>query len=362
MNQLVIDADIRKAHTPPVELYTGKNYFIRSKAAVFARSWQPVADTANMRLPQQLLPHTLLEGYLDEPLLLSRDKAGTLHCLSNVCTHRGNLLVDAPCSAQHIRCRYHGRRFHSDGKFQFMPEFEGVENFPSAADNLHAVPHFELEPLVLASVNPAAPAAAFFGDMLQRMHWFPFEHLRKDPVRSRDYLVKANWALYCENYLEGFHIPYVHADLSAALDYSNYTTELFPWSSLQLGISRGGDHVFELPAGSPDYGKQVSAYYWWVFPNLMFNFYPWGLSLNIVRPLGVALTRVSFITYILDESKLEQGAGAQLDKVEREDEAIVEAVQKGVKSSFYKSGRYSPTRETGTHHFHRLLADALNQF
>lgn len=360
MNKLVIDADIRKAHTPPVEVYTGEHYFRHAKAAIFARSWQPIADMADIRLPQTLLPHTLLEGYLNEPILLSRDKAGVLHCLSNVCTHRGNLLVDAPCSAQHIRCKYHGRRFHANGKFQFMPEFENVENFPSAADDLHPVPHFETEPLIFASLKPVAPAGAFFGDMLKRMRWFPFDHLRKDNVRSRDYLVKANWALYCENYLEGFHIPYVHADLNASLDYKNYVTELFPWSSLQLGISRGGDHVFELPKNSPDYGKQVSAYYWWVYPNLMFNFYPWGLSLNIVRPLGVALTRVSFLTYILDESKLEQGAGAQLDKVEREDEAIVEAVQKGLQSSYYKSGRYSPAREQGTHHFHRLLADALN--
>ena len=49
----------------------------------------------------------------------------------------------------------------------------------------------------------------------------------------------------------------------------------------------------------------------------------------------------------------------ELDRVEREDESIVEAVQKGVRSRLYDRGRYSPTRETGTHHFHRLLAEFL---
>ena len=44
-------------------------------------------------------------------------------------------------------------------------------------------------------------------------------------------------------------------------------------------------------------------------------------------------------------------------RVEREDEAIVENVQRGIRSRFYSHGRYSPTRETGTHHFHRLLAE-----
>ena len=92
----------------------------------------------------------------------------------------------------------------------------------------------------------------------------------------------------------------------------------------------------------------------------MFNFYPWGLSLNIVQPLTLNKTKVSFISYVLDASKLEQGAGSGLEKVEKEDETIVENVQKGVHSSFYKSGRYSPTREQGVHHFHSLLARFLN--
>jgi choline monooxygenase len=48
-----------------------------------------------------------------------------------------------------------------------------------------------------------------------------------------------------------------------------------------------------------------------------------------------------------------------LEKVEREDEEIVEQVQKGVKSRLYQKGRFSPKREQGVHHFHRLLAETL---
>ena len=93
---------------------------------------------------------------------------------------------------------------------------------------------------------------------------------------------------------------------------------------------------------------------------MMFNFYPWGLSINIIRPLGIDLTKVSFITYVSDHSRLDKGAGAGLDRVEREDEAIVEMVQRGMQSSFYSRGRYSPKREKGVHHFHRLLTQFLN--
>ncbi len=87
----------------------------------------------------------------------------------------------------------------------------------------------------------------------------------------------------------------------------------------------------------------------------MLNVYPWGISVNVVRPLAADRTRVSFLSYVWDPSRLDRGAGAGLDRVEREDEAIVESVQRGMRSRLYRRGRYSPTREQGTHHFHRLL-------
>ena len=94
---------------------------------------------------------------------------------------------------------------------------------------------------------------------------------------------------------------------------------------------------------------------------MMFNFYPWGLSVNIVKPISLNKTKVQFITYVYDENKLNSGAGALLDKVEREDEFVVEGVQKGLQSRFYSAGRFSPTREKGVHQFHRLLAKYLSQ-
>jgi choline monooxygenase len=93
---------------------------------------------------------------------------------------------------------------------------------------------------------------------------------------------------------------------------------------------------------------------------MMLNYYPWGLSINIIRPLAKDLTKVSFITYVSDHSKLDKGAGSGLDRVEREDEAIVEMVQRGMQSRFYSRGRYSPKREQGVHHFHSLLTKFLN--
>jgi choline monooxygenase len=152
----------------------------------------------------------------------------------------------------------------------------------------------------------------------------------------------------------------VHSALNEHIDFEESTTELFfPYANLQLGISKSGEDCFDLPPDSPDFGKKVAAYYFWIFPNTMFNFYPWGLSVNVVKPVNVSETVVSFYSYVWDESRMHAGAGSGLDKVEMEDEEIVERVQQGVRSRFYSKGRYSVTKEKGTHHFHRLLAEFM---
>jgi len=339
-----VDPDITIARTLPGSFYSDAAAFERMKDAVFARSWQWLGTVDDVAEPSSLAPRMLLPGYLDEPLLLARDAVGELRCMSNVCTHRGNILVNAPCRAKEIRCGYHSRRFDLAGRMTFMPEFTLARDFPAPSDNLPQVTFAQWAGQAFASLSPRASFDSFFGDALASVADDPVSQLTYDESRDRDFEVHANWALYVENYLEGFHIPFVHAGLDAAVDYSSYSSKLHHLSNLQLARDRAG---------------QVAARYWWVFPNLMLNFYPWGLSLNVVEPLAIDLTRVIFRAFVWDESKLETGAGAALDRVEAEDEAIVESVQRGVRSRLYTRGRYSPTRERGVHHFHQLLCECL---
>jgi choline monooxygenase len=360
MSRFEIDPNIAKAKTISTDFYLQPEFYEESRERIFANSWQLVGDTDQVKESGWVTPVNLLENYINEPLVLTRDKEGKIHCLSNVCTHRGNLLVEKPCKLNDIRCKYHGRRFGLDGRFVSMPEFREVENFPSEEDHLTELPLYQWGKWLFTSLNRDKHPGNHFQEMKARVDWMPFEQFYFRPELSTDYIINANWALYCENYLEGFHIPFVHAGLNAVIDYGNYSTELYPHACLQLGLTKAEDEmVFDLPPTSPDHGKKVAGYYFWVFPNLMFNFYPWGLSINVVQPLEIAKTKVSFLSYVWDENKLRQGAGANLHQVEMEDEDVVQNVQKGIRSRFYKHGRYSVRRESGTHHFHRLLAEYL---
>jgi choline monooxygenase len=356
-----VHEDIALAQTLKKDFYLSPSCFEAAKEKIFAQCWQWLTCEQPVTAPGQCAPVTLLPGYLDVPLLLTCAADGQLQCISNVCTHRGALLVQQACTVTNIKCPYHGRLFGLDGSFKSMPEFREVKNFPAATDHLVNLPLQSFAGSLFTKMKGDADFNTYFGPMQERLHWMPFDTFTFRSDLSKTYKVNAHWALYCENYLEGFHIPFVHPALNQALDFGNYRTELYAYSSLQLGIAKSGEDCFDLPGSSVDFGQNVAAYYYFVFPNLMFNFYPWGLSLNVIEPLERDLTRVGFYTFVWKPEKLQQGAGADVDTTEYEDEAVVESVQKGIRSRFYKYGRYSVKHETGTHHFHRMIASFMNK-
>jgi choline monooxygenase len=356
----LVDEDISKAKTLPGFMYGDTEVYAQSLAKVFAPSWQLVP--AQYQIQQEdsgVSPFVLLPGSLAEHLLLVKDRAGQLRCLSNVCTHRGMLLIDKAGPATALRCGYHGRSFDLEGKMTGMPEFEQAKNFPTSDDNLTAAKMATWGRLSFVQLEPGHSFDEVLQPVIEAMSWLPLSDFEFDESRSRVYDVQASWALYCENFLEGFHIPFVHPELNRHLAWQNYEVHLQRYSSLQVGVGSPGDPVFELPPGHPDQGKNIAAYYWFVFPNLMLNFYPWGMSVNIVEPTGPRSCRVRFQSHVWRPDLCGKGAGGPLDEVEREDEAVVEAVQKGVVSRLYHRGRYSPTQEQGTHHLHRLWLEQL---
>ena len=126
-----------------------------------------------------------------------------------------------------------------------------------------------------------------------------------------------------------------------------------------VGIGKSGDVLFDLPSSSPDHGQLIAGYYFWLFPNLMLNFYPGNLQVNAVVPLDVSRTRTVFEWYALDDATRLEEAIAFSDRVQREDIQICQAVQKGLSSRSYDRGRFSVRRENGVHHFQLLLHQHL---
>lgn len=355
-----IDADVRRARMLPAQMYRDPAWFSRQVDEVLARSWlaYPGADVPST--PGHVRPWVLLPGTMDEPLLWTRDELGTLRLLSNVCTHRGFVLADGPCAAASLRCGYHGRRFALDGHMLGAPCFDKALDFPRREDDLPSVPFTTFGPLHFVAPRPSVQPGRLFGPLHERLSFLPWDRLQLDPSACRDYTISAHWALYCDNYLEGLHIPYVHPSLNRALDFQRYETHVLDQGALQIGIAPDGDdNVFDPPVGHPDHGRRVAGYYCFLFPTTMINAYPWGLSVNVVLPIDVQTTRVLYLVWVWDPARREQGAGAGLHAVEHEDDVAVERVARGMRSRLYTRGRYAPEHETAVHHFHRLLTGSM---
>ena len=361
VTKINVDKDIRLAETLPAKFYKDENLFDISKKKIFLRSWHWIGDDTLLKEKNTIIPYNILPEFLDEPILVSCSEDDKLSCFSNVCTHRGNLLIKEKCKSKKITCKYHGRRFDNTGKYEYMPEFDETANFPRECDNLHNFSLFSWNSLLFVGLNPSFQIENIFKTINDRISFLPLKKLKLDETLSKDYVINANWALYCDNYLEGFHVPFVHKDLNDVLDYNNYDTEIYEYYNIQIGYSKKDEECFKIPKNHKDYGKNIAAYYYWLFPNLMLNFYPWGISINLVCPIEISKTKILFRSYVFDKSKLNTGASGDLDKVEMEDEEIVQSVQKGVNSAFYNTGRFSPTKEKGVHHFHSLISRFFNE-
>ncbi|MDB4819560.1 Rieske 2Fe-2S domain-containing protein [Euryarchaeota archaeon] len=348
----IIDSDICKAHTLPSRYYTEESLFSDILSRL-SNSFHFAAHVSQLN-ENSIIPLPQLENILGEALILTKDEQ--IRCLSNVCTHRGMLIATKPCDLKSLKCGYHGRTFGLDGCMRNMPEFTDVENFPTDSDNLREFNIKKWNGIIFLGGEQFYDAV--INEMQNRIGWMNIESFEYDESRHRSYDINANWALYVDNYLEGFHIPFVHGDLHSVLDYDSYSTELFEGGVLQIGIANEGEACFDLPESSPDFGKKIAAYYYWIYPGLMLNFYPWGLSVNVVSPISVDRTRIVYHGFVGEKSMLGKGAGGDLDRVEAEDQEIVEATQRGVSSKSYERGRYSPSKEKGVHHFHRILTNS----
>jgi choline monooxygenase len=91
----------------------------------------------------------------------------------------------------------------------------------------------------------------------------------------------------------------------------------------------------------------------------MINAYSGVMDTNLVLPLGVDKCAVVFDYYFSDISpaaaQRHRDSIAVSEKVQDEDMAICDSVQRGLGSRAYVAGRLSLRREAGEHLFHRLL-------
>jgi choline monooxygenase len=338
---------LERALALPAHHYRGDASLDLDYARVFAQGWQLLARQSQLAGAGDHVVATVGRT----PVLLVRGEDDVLRAFANVCRHRaGPLALEDGRGARALRCRYHGWTYGLDGCLRRAPEMADAEDFQPDEIRLPAFRADSWQGLVFVSLDPGAPA---LGDVLAGIaeRIAPIDLASMEFAWQDVYTVACNWKVYVDNYLEGYHLPYVHPGLSRVLDYRAYHTELSRWHSLQHSPLRANEGIY----GDGD------AFYYFVYPNLMLNIMPGRLQVNRVLPDGPDRCRVEFdYYYAADEVARARMARDRefSEEIQQEDIAICEAVQRGLASGCYDAGRLCPRRESGVWHFQELLRQA----
>jgi choline monooxygenase len=354
---------LEEASTIPAPWYFDARIAELERASVFSGTWQVIGRADQVRESGQFFTADLA----GEPLVVARGEDGQLRAFFNVCRHHAAAVVtEAQGCAKQFRCPYHGWTYGIDGALKGMVEFEGVCNFDRAKNGLVPVLVDTWENFVYVNLDGrAAPLGDFLGVVPDLVA--PLELAKKLRFFDRRvYTLNCNWKVYVDNYLDGgYHVPHAHKGLSSVIEYTKYTIENFERACLQSSplTSDAGSEAGVAAT------RQGRAFYLWIYPNFMINAYEGVMDTNLVLPLAIDRCAVVFDYYFEDISAAAEPRNkesiAVSEKVQDEDMAICDAVQRGLNSRAYVAGRLSVRREAGEHLFHRLLhadfTSALNK-
>jgi choline monooxygenase len=323
-------------------------------------------------------------------IFVVRNREGRLRAFYNACRHRGTqLLTSDECRVKRfIRCPYHSWAYDLDGACVGTPLFSGSEIPPDqqAAFDMEDVSAFdradygllrvaveEWGPLVFVNLDAdAAPLSDHLGDLPARAAGYRLDEW--EVARTARYEIAANYKLVAENFMEYYHLPWVHPGLVKVSPLEAHhrwqgrgmyvgfcTSPIAPDSE-----EEGGWHSGLPPISGLNASDAVSARFMWIFPNVALNVLPNHLFVLHAQPVSPRLTRETTCLLTHPEStagpESEEGI-EQLakfwDTVNREDIEIVERVQAGLDSTPFPGGRLCYRFEESLHRFQNLVIDRM---
>lgn len=153
-----------------------------------------------------------------QPVVVSRDKKGVLHCFVNSCRHRGSIVCHTQRgNTKFHTCPYHGWVYDSAGRLLDIKDGKHAcypDGFLAQDHNLVAIPRFEsYRGFLFGSLNAdVAPLEEHLGDARTGLDLVVdqspegVELLRG----THTYTFNANWKLQIENCVDAYHLTSTH--------------------------------------------------------------------------------------------------------------------------------------------------------
>jgi len=308
------------------------------------------------------------------PLLLIRDKEGTVRVFENICRHRGMILVEEPRRIEGaIRCPYHSWCYSTKGNLVSTPHVGGPGHNTHATIRreelgLNEVRSHLWRDIVWINVSGDAPAfEEAMSDLIARWSEFdlPLYHGGHDSRFTLE--VATNWKLAVENYCESYHLPWVHPGLNSYSrledhyhiekrgEYSGQGTLVYRQITNENG-ERFPDFA-EVGAKWNEQAEYIAAY-----PNVLLGVHRDHAFAIILEPRGPERTveHVHLYYAVPDADEGLKMRNTQLWKtVFEEDIFVVEGMQRGRHAARFDGGRFSPVMDSPTHCFHDWVAGKI---
>jgi len=369
---------IHQAHGVPNEYYIRPECFEMEGDHLFNKGWFAVGFVKDLPQPGSALP----VNYFNNPLLIVRSKQDEkIRVFQNVCRHRGMILIEEPTVLKGaIRCPYHSWCYKQTGEVVATPHIGGPGyNYHSGIDKselslLEVRSHIWRDVIFVNPDGTAPPFEDVHKPLLDR--WSVFEQPMYSDMSDSSFKleVNGNWKLAVENYLESYHLPWVHPGLNSyskledhenIVEYGHYAGQI---SNKYIPRYTTGKQFTNFKNLGPEWDTKGE--YVVLFPNLILGVQKDHVFNLIIEPLAPNRIRehieiyYSGPTLLADEYKETRQENAKLWKtVFEEDIFVVEGMQKGRYAKGFDGGRFSPVMDEPTHVFHDWYArKILNSF
>lgn len=202
------------------QVFTDEEIFELEMEHIFEGNWVYLAHES--QLPEIGDYFTTHIGR--QPVVITRDKEGELHCLINACAHRGAMLCRRKTDNRTtFTCPFHGWTFRNSGELLKVKDGRRAgypENFnTNGSHDLKKVPKFEnYRGFLFGSLNPdSIPLEDHLGDAATIIDSVVDQSPEGLEILkgASTYTYDGNWKLQTENGADGYHVTAVHWNYAA---------------------------------------------------------------------------------------------------------------------------------------------------
>jgi nitrite reductase/ring-hydroxylating ferredoxin subunit len=347
----------------PTSAYTCPDHLAAERASLFRRWPQAVALTPDLPEPGS----SVTRDGLGLPVVLTRDEAGDVHALVNVCAHRSaQVAPDGRACGRRLTCPYHAWSYGLDGSLRGVPDADAFPSVAVPGPGMRSLPCVESDGVIWVVPDPDAeafrPELGGIADDLD--HYRVAEHRH---WRTHRFDLAMNWKLVVDTFLEPYHFASLHRNTVGPLFVPNLcVVDSFGPHLREVLPRRGFDALAEQPPESWDLVANAVMVYV-LFPNTVFvqlldHIETWRVYPDPVDP---GRSRCDLDFYVPDEAATpesdaywEKNWQLTIDTVRDEDFAAMAGVQRGLAAGVFDELRVG-ANEPAVARFHRSLDTAM---